>query len=113
MSSSRNGILYRLWDIERGPYLLLAATVFTAFVTSPLVVMGVFDPLVFDAAFVVFMFVGVMTVHPRPGLRYLVLVLAALAVLIRIASKLFPGTAIQVSEAVCEVTAIGLFAALV
>jgi hypothetical protein len=113
MMSSRKGLLYRPWDIERGPYLLLVVTVFTVFVTSPLVVIGVFNPLVLDAFFAVFMFVGAMTVHPRHGLRYLVLILAALAVLIRMASKLFPGTAIQVSEAVFEVTAIGFFAALV
>ncbi len=113
MIDRRYNILYRLWDVEHGPYSLLAVTVITVFVTSPLVVMGVFPPLVFDAFVVVSMFVGVLTVHPRPVMRYLVLVLAALAAATRIASKIAPGTAMHVVDAVSEVAAIGLFASLV
>lgn len=106
-------IIYRIWDAEFGPYGLLAVTVFTVFVASPLVVIGVLDPLFVDAFFAVFMFAGVLTVHPRPVLRYLVLVLAAIAVLIRFSSRFFPGDLITISQAVIEVAAIGLFAALV
>jgi len=106
-------IIYRIWEAEYGPYGLLAVTVFTVFVTSPLVVIGVLDPLFVDAFFAAFMFIGVLTVHPRPVLRYLVLIAAALAVLIRITSKILPGTVIIISQAVIDVTAIALFAWLV
>ncbi len=113
VTDRRYKILYRLWDAEHGPYGLLVVTIFTVFVTSPLVVTGFFNPLMVDAFFAVFMFIGVLTVHPHPATRYLVLVLAVLSVLTRFASKIFPGTGTLIVEALIEVTAIGLFAALV
>ncbi len=106
-------IFYRLWDSEHGPYGLLVVTIFAVFVASPLVVMGAIRPLMVDAFFAVFMFIGVLTVRPHPATRYLVVVLAVLSVLTRIASKIIPGTGAVIAEALIEVAAIGLFAALV
>jgi hypothetical protein len=113
MRPSRSGILFFLWDIERGPYWLLALTVVTVFVTSPLVIAGLLNPLMFDIVFAVFIFVGALTVHPYRAMRYFVLVLAVLAVLTRVAAKLFPGKAISVLEALIDVGVIGIFATLV
>jgi hypothetical protein len=113
MISRENNFFYRFWDAERGPYGLLAVTVITVFGVSPLVVTGVLNPLVVDGFLAVFMFTGVLTVRPRPAMRYVLLALAVLAVLIRIAARLAPGTATTVSEAVIDVAAIGLFAGLV
>ena len=88
MDNRSEGILSRLWDRERGPYGLLVITVVTVFVTSPLVVSGAVSPVAQDAFVSVFLFVGVLTVHPGRGLRlrYLVLALAVFSLLIRIAS---------------------------
>ena len=113
MRSSRRGILYFLWDIERGPYWLLAATVITVFVTSPLVAAGLLNPLMFDIVFAVFIFVGALTVHEHGSMRYFVLTLVVLALLTRVAAKLFPGKEISILEALIDVGAIGIFAALV
>lgn len=113
MTRRKNNPFYQLWDAERGPFGLLTVTVLTVFVVSPLVVMRVLDPLIVDGFIAIFMFAGALTVHPRSALRYLVLSLAVLAVLTRIASKLVPSAAITAIEAVIDVVAIGLFAALV
>jgi hypothetical protein len=113
MTSRENNFFNRFWDAERGPYGLLAVTVITVFGVSPLVVTGVLNPLVVDGFLAVFMFTGVLTVHPRPAMRHLLLALAVLAVLISIAARIAPGTATTVSEAVIDVAAIGLFAGLV
>ena len=113
MNPSRKGILYRLWDIERGPYWLLALTVVTVFVTSPLVVAGLLDPVMFDVVFSLFLFAGVLTVHPHRAVRYFVLTLVALALLVRVPARLFPGTAITILEALIDVGATGIFATLV
>jgi hypothetical protein len=113
MTHRKGEYLYRFWDAERGPYGLLVITVLSVFVISPLVVIGVLDPLIVDAFFAVFMFIGVLTVHPRSATRYLVLVLAILAVLTRLASKIVPHTEVMIGEALIEVAAVGIFAALV
>jgi hypothetical protein len=113
MTRRKGNVFYRLWDVERGPFGLLAVTALTVFVVSPLVVMNVLDPLIVDGFVVIFMFAGVLTVHPRPAMRYVVLSLAVLAVLTRIASKAVPGAAITIIEGVIDVVAIGIFAALV
>ena len=106
-------ILQHLWDAERGPYGLLVITVLTVFVISPLVAIGVLDQLIVEGFIVAFLFIGVLTVHPRSAIRYFVLILAALAVLVRIASKFIPGTSITICQAVLEMATIGFFAALV
>ncbi|HXY54747.1 MAG TPA: ion channel [Nitrospirota bacterium] len=113
MIDRKYNILQYLWDAKRGPYGLLVVTVLTVFVISPLVATGMLDPLIVDAFVVVFMFAGVLTVHPHYAVRYLVLILAALAVLLRIASKIIPGASVTISQAMMEAAAIGLFAALV
>jgi hypothetical protein len=113
MTHLGKGMYYRLWDVERGPYGLLVITVLSVFVISPLVVMGALDPLMVDIFFAVFMFAGVLTVHPRPAARYLVLLLAILAVLTRFASKIVPHTEVMIGEALIEAAAVGVFAALV
>jgi len=113
MPHLKKGILYRLWDVERGPYGLLVVTAFLVFMTSPLVALGLLNQVIADAFIVVFMFAGVITVRPRPAMRYLVLVLAVMAMLTEIASKILPRTEIMIGEALIEMTAVGIFAALV
>jgi hypothetical protein len=113
MTHRKGEYLYRFWDAERGPYGLLVVTIFSVFVTTPLVAIGLLDPLIVDVFFAVFMLAGVLTVHPGPATRYVVLVLAILAVLTRIASKIVPGIEITISEALIEGMAVGVFAALV
>jgi len=113
MIDRQHRIFYRIWDAERGPFGLLAITVLTVFVVSPLVITGLFYPVIAEVFYAVFMFMGALTVHPRPAMRYLVLALAVLAVLTRIASKVAPGAAITVFGAVIEMTAISIFAWLV
>ena len=113
MIDQKYKIMHRLWAAESGPFGLLMITVVTVFVTTPLVEMGYFDPLMVDAFFTIFMFIGVLTVQPRPAMRYLVLVLAVLAVLTRLAAKAAPTTGIMIGEALIEVAAVGIFAALV
>ncbi len=113
MPHLRKGILHRLWDVERGPYGLLVVTVFLVFMTSPLVALGLLNQIIADAFFVVFMFAGVITVRPRPAMRYLVLVLTVTSMLTQIASKILPRTEIMIGEALIEMTVVGLFAALV
>jgi len=75
--------------------------------------MGLLDPLLMDGFYVIIMLGGVLTVRPHPAMRYLVLFLVVLAVLTKVASKIFPGLAISVIEALLVVAAIGFFAALV
>ncbi len=113
MPHLRKGILYRLWDVERGPYGLLVVTVFLVFMTSPLVELGILNHVLADAFFVVFMFAGVITVRPRPAMRYLVLVLTVIVMLTEITSTIFPQNEIRIGQALTEVTVVGLFAALV
>ena len=115
MDQQNKGILYRLWEKERGPYALLVITVFTVFVTSPLVVSGTISPIALDAFFAVFLFVGVLTVHPGRGLRlrYLVLALAIFSLLMRIASTFVLNQAVLLTENLIGSAAIVIFASLV
>jgi hypothetical protein len=106
-------VLHHIWDADHGPYALLIVTVLTLFFISPLVAIGVLNELIVDGFVAIVMFAGVFTVHPRPVLRYLVVILAVLAVLMRIASKIAPSTLVTICEAVIEMAAIGLFGLLV
>ena len=113
MIYGKYNIFQHLWDAERGPYGLLVVTVCTVFVVSPLVAIGVLNQLIVEVFIIAFMFIGVLTVHPHAAIRYLVLIMAVLAVLLRIASKVAPSTLITISQAVFEMATIGFFAALV
>jgi len=115
MDQQNKGILHRLWDRERGPYALLVITAVTVFVTSPLVVSGAVSPVALDVFFAVFLFVGVLTVHPGRGLRlrYLVLVLAIFSLLMRIASNFVLNRAVLLTENLIGSAAIAIFGSLV
>jgi hypothetical protein len=113
MSQLRKGILHYLWDVERGPYGLLFVTIFLVFMTSPLVSLGLLNHVIADAFVIVFMITGVITVRPRPAVRYLVLVLLVMAMIAEIAAKILHRTEIMIGQALIEATEVGLFAALV
>jgi ion channel len=113
MSYSMGTHLNRLWDAERGPFGLLSATVLTVFVISPLVVMGLLPPLIMDGFNIIVLLGGVLTVRPRPAIRYFMLFLAVMAVLTGTLLRIVPGFAISVIDASISVLAIGFFAALV
>ncbi len=113
MVTRRRGPFARFWDADRGPYALLAMTVISSFVITPLVVTGMLHPLIVDIFFILFMFAGALTVHPHRVVRYVVLAIAVLPVMTRVASQAIPGPGIVIADAVAEVIAVGMFALLV
>ncbi len=113
MTNKGKKLFYRLWDVERGPHGLLTITILSAFVISPLVMTGVLHPLVVEAFFIFFIFAGVMTVRPRPAVRFFILIMAVLPMLTRVISQAMPRSGIIIADSLTEVAAVGIFALLV